>query len=437
MIIITQDLEPLKQLLDEFDFDNDLKECENEGNPYKYISFSFPVARGFEEIIVYDDDEVDIITKSRFVYYRGIKNYEAIWSKELKCIECEVGEFESVLPSRYTLRKLSNLYEACEQLTDERGNRIPKSILLYDNQVVRVTVGYSSREFAFLSRYKEGRHISINEITERFPITLKIENINCTTESNARELLEKISNAVLYQIDYTANIPITLAPRRLSRKERGNRIRKERKTNNSLPSINLNYEYDKVPMALYWLAKTNTNSPIFMYFALYQVLEYYFPIYSSVEIKTRARNLIKDPKFNINSDADMMRLLSIMSSNNVNSLGDEREQLDNVLHHVISGEEIIDFIKEKGHLEQYYSNNEYKKLSGQKLRLGDKTGIINDLAIRIYDIRCSIVHNKASEITKKILPMTKEETLLRNEIEVLELMVQKVIIANSKPMSLN
>ena len=72
----------------------------------------------------------------------------------------------------------------------------------------------------------------------------------------------------------------------------------------------------------------------------------------------------------------------------------------------------------------------------KKPRLNDSNGILDDLVERIYDIRCRIVHNKASETDKKILPMTKNVNYLKHEVELLKFIVRKVLIANSSPFSL-
>ena len=131
-----------------------------------------------------------------------------------------------------------------------------------------------------------------------------------------------------------------------------------------------------------------------------------------------------------------MKILNVAKSNHNNNWGDEREQLLITLRSVVSGEEIIDFIKENEQLELYFNSKESTKVADKKIQLNDASGIVNDLAERIYDIRCRIVHNKASETTKKILPMTKNVGYLRNDVKLLKYIVEKVIIANSKHFSL-
>ena len=239
-----------------------------------------------------------------------------------------------------------------------------------------------------------------------------------------------------YQMDILYDFPISLCPRRESRIERHRKAMLRGKPDIDFRKLNLEYEYDKIPMSLYWFAQNNSTSPIFMYFALYQVLEYYYPIYSAIQVKSKVQNIIKDPAFNVNKDADIVRMLTVMKTNKAGDFGDEREQLSTTLRHIVSGDDVLNYIKERDFLNTYYQSKESQKLSNQKLRLNDNIGIIDDLSERIYDIRCRIVHNKASEINSKILPMTKNETYLVNDVEILKFLARKAIIANSSPFTI-
>lgn len=429
----TYDLDDLKKYLDENQISNESGEQVFNGKGYKYIDLEFPIARDCERIRVYDDDRIESVIKSVFFKYRGISNYEAIWSSEHKCIECEVNEPDSLLSAKLLLRKLERSFQVCGNYENDQ-RVVPSEFLLYQNDNIKITIGYCSKAFAFLHWYKQGRRVDIENILERYKITLKIENIVVKTEDGAKEILEKISNSLFYQIDVLCDYSIILTSRRKQKTRVLPKIRKDIETDNEMVDLKLNYEYDSVPMAFYWFALNNVNSPIFMYFALYQVLEYYFPIFSAREAKLRIQNLVKDPKFDIESDEYIARLIDMAAYDSINKIGDEREQLDNVLRNIILGEEVIKFIEEREYLKDYYTSKNQKKISDVKLRLSDNIGIINDLSARIYDIRCRIVHNKASEINKKILPVTKDAQYLAFETELLRFIVQKAIIANSKSM---
>lgn len=430
-------IEQFKSFLDANQFESKIVDDKDyEGKPYRYLDIQFPVARNTENIIIHEDDDLDTISHCGFVKYRGISDYEAIWSQELSCIECEVQDTQSYGLGRYITRNLASYFETIQESTDEPDRNEPIECIIFSNDILKVSVGNCSKEFAFLSAYREGRHIDIRQSKGSFRTTLKITNIAINTEENARILLEKISNALFFQINILYNLSITLSPRRIPRTEKIIRRRRLRNPTSENRALKLDYEYEKTPMSLYWFAQNNIESPIFAFFAFYQVLEYYFPIYSQLEAKNKIKNLFKDPRFSIESDADMLRLLNVITAKNLDGIGDEREQLNNVLKNIVTGDEIIEYINSRGFLVDYYNNKTSNKLSGEKLPLNDVTGIVPKLSARIYDIRCRIVHNKASEIHKKILPVTKEEDYLRNEISVLKFLAEKAIITNSKSFQL-
>ena len=431
-------IEQFKSFLDENSLSNVLcSDTDYEGNDFQYIKFQFPVARNFETILVYDDDNLEAIMNTQFTKYRGICDYEAFWSKELKCIECEIQDGKLPSPGRIVLRRFSSIFEVSKETVDEFGKAEPSEIILFSNDAIKISIGFCTKEFAFLSMYKDGRHVDIDQHNGRARITLKIENILIETEEKARLFLEKISNSIFFQLDVLQEFTVTLAPRRISRIERNIRRRMLHRSSDETIDIRLNYEYDKTPLSLYWFAQNNKESPIFAFFAFYQVLEYYYPIYSTLEAKNRIRNLIKDPHFSVDSEIHMVKLLNAITSKNAESIGDEKEQLYNVLKSIVTGDDIIEYINSNEHLKGYYSNKESNKLSNEKLPLSDPINIISKVSARIYDIRCRIVHNKASEINKKILPVTKEEDYLRNEVDLIRYLARKAIIANSKRIELN
>lgn len=434
-------LSSLKEFLDANKIENRIDEIPSYDGEriIKYLTFNFPVAREHEEIRISEDNRnIENILKSNFVKYRGISDYEAIWSSELGCIECEIDAPRYNMPGRYVLKRLSKYFnvnvDEYIDADDSYENDEPLSLVLYSSDRAKVSIGYSSKEFFILSTQKDGRHFDLDKDRRRFRLTIKIENITIKTQDEAKKALEKISNALFYQLDILYDFLITLSPRRETRIERMRKSRRFNSTEDIEPKeLELKYEYDEIPMALYWLAQSSSYSPIFRYFALYQVIEYYYPIYATINTKIKIQNLIKDPKFNINKDADVLRLLTIIKTNNVGNIGDEREQLNITLRNIISGDDIIEFISGNQNLQDYYTGKSWKRLCEQKLRLTDSLGIIDDVAARIYEIRCRIVHNKASEISNKILPMTKEVDFLVNEVNLLEFIARKAIIANSRP----
>ncbi len=108
---IIYDLDYFKSLLDKHNIENELvNQHYDDDMSHKYVVFHFPVARSYDEIRVYEDDNIDAISNSNIFKYRGISNYEAIWSSELNCIECQIQTPKSNLPSRYILKSVSKYF---------------------------------------------------------------------------------------------------------------------------------------------------------------------------------------------------------------------------------------------------------------------------------------------------------------------------------------
>ncbi len=439
LLRVASTLQELNKFFNENHFQSQVIEYvyEFSGNHRQYVDFHFPVARQYDTLRVFDDPgEIQALMRSDITKYRGVRNYEAIWSKELKRIEC-VLNFLPVGTTSSNLRRLARIVTSTE-LADPQPEApgTEKDVVLYDNGL-RLLIGQASME----ARYIAGRKVSYLSLErmERYQrfLTLKIENVDCEHEDDARRILEKLANSVFYQLDVVYGISVFLSHRKRSPYEENRPLKTIKKRSLEPGSIRLQYEYDRIPMSLYWFAQSSNTSPIFMYFALYQVLEYYFPIYAEKDTKARVQNLLRDPEFDVTKDQDVVRLLRAVRSQGANRLGDEREQLILTLRSITTGEDLLDFIDTRSHLKSYYESKDVTALSDTKLRMTDASQLLADFANRIYDIRCGIVHNKASETDSKILPMTKEADLLVYEVEVLKYLATRAINANCRPLNLN
>lgn len=400
------------------------------------IIVEIPMAREKIELFFKSNDEnMEKILNSKFFKCRGIQNYEAIWSPELRFIECEILQANTNIPSIFLLKRLQHIFSYQLENTDEisyEENMIDIKVSKFKG--IDITIGGCSLEFGVISMYKEGRVRDLEKLY-KYRITLKIRNVDVESHDMALQLLEKISNSIFFQIDLIFEYPILLGPQRENRNLMRNRV-KPRINSNEYMELSFNQEYDNIPLSLYWFGKTSYNLPIFQYLAYYQALEYYFPLYSFSDAKNRIRNLIKDPRFNIFNDSDIVRLLDLIKVNKLGGIGDEKEQLITTLKAVLNYDNIYKFICEDEGRKNYFESKKSLKISSEKLQLKDKTGLVSKLSKRIYDIRCKIVHNKASQIDNKLMPFSNEVKYLRYDIDLLEFVVRKVIISNSRELTL-
>jgi hypothetical protein len=197
-------------------------------------------------------------------------------------------------------------------------------------------------------------------------------------------------------------------------------------------------EYDEAPMALYWYARGATGMPLLQFLAFYQTIEYYFPTYSQAEARRRIRGVIKNPSFRSERDADIGRILALMRAGG-SGIADERSQLRATVQECLDPGSLREFL-ESDNLRAEFFTKKVEGLTDKKLPIRNPDADLrNDVADRLYDIRCKIVHTKAvsgdGEV-ELLLPFSPQADLLANDIELIQFVAREVIVAASSPLRL-
>jgi len=217
--------------------------------------------------------------------------------------------------------------------------------------------------------------------------------------------------------------------------------RQQRKTNklnlNAIPSIEYpKYEYDSGPISLYWYARSAVNMPLLQFLAFYQTIEFYYPVYFRSEFNRKIRAILKDPSFKIERDSDISKITSIVGSK---SGGTEREQLKATLHECVEPSDLQAYVEENKSRFEFFSSKQ-KGITSCTLNFKNRNiDIISQVADRIYDIRCKVVHVKSEDGETELellLPYTEEAENLSYDIELVQFLAQKVLICSSIPVRL-
>ena len=178
--------------------------------------------------------------------------------------------------------------------------------------------------------------------------------------------------------------------------------------------------------------------PLLQYLAFYQVLEYYFPSYAQRELLGRLRNQLKDATFSVEEDTHLSKLIRIVNRYG-QGYGNEQEQLKATLRECVEEEELRLFVTPVDGVEPYFSGAQVIK-GLRQLNLNDRAFDMRDqVATRIYDLRCRIVHTKdeATDVVPDLLlPFSAEANSIFPDIELLRFIAQKVLSANALPMRL-
>ncbi|MEM5297617.1 hypothetical protein VSR82_25195 [Burkholderia sp. JPY481] len=276
-------------------------------------------------------------------------------------------------------------------------------------------------------------YLELCRVHNRFKPTLKLSGCHLSNHDDALSLLNKVAGAVLFQLDLLTDTPLVLERER-------KRIRsRQRAIPRTTDQVELQYpktQFDSAPMSLYWYARSADSMPLLQFLAFYQVVEFYFPIYSRSEAQRKLKGILKDPTFRSDRDADIARLLAAIYVSRSGAYGDERSQLRATLNECIDPDALRRYFEEDEITKNFFLTKS-KSLPYHKIPLANKSADLrNDVADRIYDIRCKIVHTKADSRDENIdllLPFTHESEQLSDDIELIQFLAQAVLVSSSTP----
>lgn len=178
--------------------------------------------------------------------------------------------------------------------------------------------------------------------------------------------------------------------------------------------------------------------PLLQFLAYYQSIEYYFPIYSQADAQRRIRIILKDPSFRPDRDADVARILATVRSG-ARGFGDERSQLRATIQECVSADTLRSFLTSDPKRNEFFTSKA-KGLTGVKIPINNPTADLrNEVADRLYAIRCKIVHTKIDnehDDVKLLLPFSREAELLYFDIDLIQYVAQQVLIATSSPLKM-
>jgi len=111
-------------------------------------------------------------------------------------------------------------------------------------------------------------------------------------------LLEKVANAFFFEIDLILGIPFIL--------EKERRVIRSRKGTANVTGKQLTFpssQHDSRAMSLYWYARLSRGMPLLQFLGFYQVVEFYYPMYSEQDAIQRVKIILKDPRFDAHNDS--------------------------------------------------------------------------------------------------------------------------------------
>lgn len=347
-----------------------------------------------------------------FEEYNFIQDYDAICNYKENIVEAGVKVLSGAGGKKFLFFRLFG--------NDEFEETESPSIILTsqeEHNKVIFEISTPSKQFQTLSH-------------NRYHLTVKISSPKIIQQDSTIKLLRKTSDAIFFQIDRLCHVALAVATFRNVSPLRTKSNQEDILSLLSFPK----HEYDSAPTSLYWYARSAVGMPLLQFLAFYQVIEFYYPTYSQAEARRKIRTLLKDPSFREDRDADLGRLLTAIHITRSGGVGDERSQLRATLGECLEEDSLRQFIVDNSERKDFLTSKS-KGLAESKIVLSS-TNLRNDIAERIYDIRCKIVHTKTDAKNNEIdllLPFSKEAEQLFHDIELVQFVAQQVLIAASTP----
>jgi hypothetical protein len=372
---------------------------------------------------LWDDESIIQLLAIPFEKYVYLSDYEAICSYSDGTIEAAIRPLAPVFgPTSFLYRRLFEF-----DLQSEEFNLESARITLSASQegLPHIEISQASNEFARLVRFPG-----------RTRLTLKLTGCHVTTHDSALSLLNKVAASVLFQLDLLTEVPMGLEKER----RRLGSWRRPKKRSSQVKELQYpKTQFDDAPLSLYLYGRSATGMPLLQFLAFYQVLEFYFPIYSQSEAQRKLKGILKDPTFRGDRDTDIARLLAAIHVNRSGTFGDERSQLRATLAECSDSVALRQFIEADVERKDFFNNS--KPLPYHKIPLSNPSiDLRNDVADRIYDIRCKIVHTKTESKdggVELLLPFSQEAEQLSFDIELVQYLAQMVLIAGSTPFNVH
>ena len=396
---------------------------------YKDLVISIPKREEFKDINISDiSKDLEIIEKSDFEKFKFINGFQAIWSEELNIIECGLESNDYLRsPKFYMLKLLPNMtfYEVIKI-----GNR---ELIEFPspNEKIKIYIGDSTIEYAILTKLVRESPVNLDMLDDK--TTIRIEGIKIENHDEARLQLLKIANSILFQIDNELDIPLYLSPEYYIMKDYKFRYKDEIKFRSPI------FDYDDKTMSLYWYARTSKTMPLLQFLSFYQILEYYFPLFSNADAKQKIKNFIRDPTFNIERDKDISKIINIIKLTSYGkSFNNEINQLKVTIQNIIDTESLVEFLTENKKRKDFFEKpKKGNSLSKYQLPLTNPGQDIREgVSKRIYEIRCKIVHTKEDGDNELLLPFSIDIVHLKYDLELIEFLARKALIATRRTMKL-
>lgn len=354
-------------------------------------------------------ESANLFAKVEFEKYTFLDGYEAICSYSTGYLEAAVSS--ATLGPTSAMRRLIQV-GAISPDTDSIHIAPPEG-----RHGPSIEFGPPSPEFSALAK-PYGR------------LTFKLRGGKFSRNDQAMDSLRTYADSFFFQLDMLSGQSFFLQRERRLLAPIGLRRPRAGVASLSYPHA----RYSPEAMSLYWYAKSARDQPLLKYLSFYQCVEYYFPRYSQVEARRQIAAIVRRPTFRGHSDDDLDQIVSAIRVNRSGGIGDERAQLRAVIAECISAKDMRSFLIATDERSEHFSGKDAKRPFKKISIRNENADLRDEVAERIYDIRCRIVHTKDDkrDDLPKLLPFSEDAEYLGHDVELIQYVASAVLAYSSQ-----
>jgi hypothetical protein len=258
--------------------------------------------------------------------------------------------------------------------------------------------------------------------------TLKLFGVDAPQHDDALRKLEGIGGAFLFDLNLRYGVAFEIANQRPLPSRYGYEA-PPIKQPPSLPRL----QYPTQALSLYSYGISASQMPLLQFLAYYQALEYFFPVYSQGEMLRRLRQMITSPRFEVSDDADLAKILQLVSTGGRSGYGNEKEQLKATVYGCVENSNMLEFLRTD--LDFFRPLSDKKTINGVPIIDENNRGmpILDQVVARVYALRNRVVHAKADggeTAVELLLPGSAEARSMSADIALVQFLAQKAIVAS-------
>lgn len=400
-----------------------------------YLDVKIPNGRSFRsiEILEYREDVFESIPLETL---RFLGDFEAI-------IDTASGIVEARLVP--TGRSMSSWSQLVRQLIRLPGTEILDKKPFADNaegeELVEDGIGSSKNDDPERWRITLRRGETILELSPPSHtfgnvlgsrgVTVKVRGTTTSTEAEALGLLETTVSAALFDLDLCYDIPVDLEQCRQQPLRAPSSPRSK-----APPSFPIN-RYAPEALALYRYGRSARGLPLLEFLAYYQVIEFFFPVFTRDQLIKKLRISLRDPRFDPNDDVALGRIISHLQPRGRVTMS-EKDQLRVAVRACVDTAFIEDFLTSSEEAKRHFCDKSPIKGVERLLLTAAAQDLPDQVADRIYGIRCRVVHTKqdgGGPGVELLLPSSPEVQTLGPDIDLARVIAQQALIAGASPLT--